>query len=211
MNPPKLIGVILAAGKSERMGRDKLSLSIGETAIGSLSLQSALASRLDHILVVTNPQHSYPWIDFPSSETRLSIIPCVNAHLGQAYSLQAGVKRAIKMSADGVLVQLADQPFVTKGMLDQLIECFIQASVNHNRISFVASNNKGRFQPPILFSKHLFSQLLRLKGDQGARQILRSQMKNNGIAIDFDKERYFYDIDTEEDYQWIKQQVMEVG
>lgn len=66
MRSPYLIGVFLAAGKSRRMGQNKLALPLKGENIGSLSLKTALSSRLDHVLVVERTEHaSLEWIGAP--------------------------------------------------------------------------------------------------------------------------------------------------
>lgn len=52
MRSPYIIGVFLAAGKSKRMGQNKLALPLKGETIGSLSLKNALLSRLDHVLII---------------------------------------------------------------------------------------------------------------------------------------------------------------
>ncbi|WP_157049798.1 hypothetical protein [Thalassobacillus sp. C254] len=70
---------------------------------------------------------------------------------------------------------------------------------------YAAASFKDRIQPPIFLSRDLFPKLMKLQGDQGARAVLRHDPLIKGVVIENDKWENFYDIDTKEEYQWIKE------
>lgn len=204
MNQKRIIGIYLAAGKSSRMGTNKLSLSLRETTVGSLGLQAALQSMLDHVIVVTKTGDPFDWVDpvFFSSQMRKrwTGISCPQAAKGQAYSLRCGLQEGKRMKADGIMILLADQPFVPTQMINDLIDCY----ETYKNISFVAANFRNILRPPVLFSPELFPSLMRLEGDEGARKLLRQGAVMKGMSIKYMDERAFYDVDTKEDYEWVK-------
>ena len=63
MSNLQIIGILLTAGFSRRMGINKLSLPLGSSNIGSLCLTAAVQSMLDHVLVVKKKGDSLDWID----------------------------------------------------------------------------------------------------------------------------------------------------
>ncbi|MFC7322589.1 nucleotidyltransferase family protein [Halobacillus campisalis] len=200
MKPHEICGVVLAAGKSSRMGRNKLTLPFERTTIGGHTLQTALDSRLDHVFLVTKEDDELEWLtDKILRSSKWSQVKCREAHLGQAYSLRCGVESARKMNALGMLVMLGDQPLIKVEMINSLLERFRIAS----HPPYAASTYEGRIQPPILFSSDLYPMLQKLEGDEGARSVLRNQSITNGITVDFKEGSCFYDIDTEEDYEWL--------
>ena len=59
MSNLQIIGILLTAGSSRRMGINKLSLPLGSSNIGSLCLTAAVQSMLDHVLVVKKEGDSF--------------------------------------------------------------------------------------------------------------------------------------------------------
>lgn len=196
----KIIGVLLAAGSSRRMGENKLILPLENTNIGSLAFKQAVLSKLDHTLVVTKKKHDAKWIQSAGlKKEKWSVVECKEASQGQSFSLIAGVKEAEKRSADAVLILLGDQPFVSACMINQLIK-----SYNSSPAIFVAARFKGIPRPPVLFSSEFFSVLYELRGDRGAGSLLKQPpFLKKGIVIDFEIARPFLDIDTKEDYDQV--------
>ncbi|MFC3885744.1 nucleotidyltransferase family protein [Bacillus songklensis] len=204
MNEAKIIGIYLAAGKSRRMGSNKLFLPLGDDRLGSRALKTALQSSLDHIVVITRQDDFLEWVH-PSLflepfNKRWSYLPCPKAEQGQSLSLKCGIQKAQSLQADGIIILLADQPFISKEMLDELISLF-----NDKRsYDFVAASYNDIPRPPILFSKNQFSHLLKLKGDEGARRLLRKSGCHHGLMKHYDDYANFIDIDTREEYELVK-------
>ncbi|MFJ7727676.1 NTP transferase domain-containing protein [Neobacillus sp. NPDC097160] len=195
MDHSGLVGIYLAAGKSSRMGRNKLNLPIGNQWLGSIALQAALESKLEITFAVTRKGDSLHWVAPFSQKRGLRIIECEEADCGQSASLKTGVKAAVELGAAGVVVLLADQPFVTTEVINRLIDLY-QGSEE-----FIAYSHYGVLKPPVLLSKRLFPRIMDLSGDQGARRLLRSACM--GKQIKLDKDVYFFDVDTNEDYQFL--------
>lgn len=197
MKRNKVVGIYLAAGQSVRMSSNKLRLPLGTMNVGSYALTAALSSGLDHVLVVSNDASAL-WMDRTLHQDRLqrkwSVIHCPEAHLGQAYSLRCGVQAALAMEAAAAMILLADQPLVTKEMINELLDNF----QNVANIGFVASRYEGLARPPVIFARRIFPKLLQLQKDQGARLLIRQE--TSGICIDFRNPDLFMDVDTAEDY-----------
>lgn len=192
-----MIGLLLAAGNSKRMGENKLQLPLGNQTIGNRSLKKALDSKLKKIVVVTQEKDSLAWIS--EDHEKLIIIRSADSYKGQSFSIKAGIKEAIRQKAQGVMMILADQPFVDTEIIDDLVDTFML-----NDVLFVAASNQGVLQPPIIFSSSLFPDLLTIEGDQGAKSIIKNR-KEQGYVNEYDDWMSFYDIDTKDDYQWAKQ------
>ncbi|MFK9090448.1 NTP transferase domain-containing protein [Bacillus salipaludis] len=195
MDHSGLVGVYLAAGKSSRMGRNKLNLPLGIHCLGSIALRAALESKLEITFAVTRKGDSLHWVAPFSQKRGLRIIECEEADSGQSESLKTGVKAAVELGAAGVVVLLADQPFVTTEVINKLIDLF-QGSEE-----FIAYSNYDVLKPPVLLSKRLFPRIMDLSGDQGARRLLRNAAVGKQIKLDNDI--YFFDVDTIEDYQFL--------
>jgi molybdenum cofactor cytidylyltransferase len=203
-----IIAIFLAAGKSSRMGINKLALSLGATTVGASALHKAINSKLEHILVVHREDDSLEWLgsEFfqPNVKKRWTAVSCEEADLGQAHSLSCGLRYAIKMKPKGVAVLLADQPYLSEAIIDNLISQYESQLPSEQPISFIASRLQEIARPPIIFSPKTFPEILKLKGDEGARQLFRKQGLLDGIFVDFENSKDFLDIDTKDDYQQVK-------
>ncbi|MGE8077709.1 nucleotidyltransferase family protein [Peribacillus loiseleuriae] len=197
MNHSGLVGIYLAAGKSSRMGRSKLNLPVEHQWLGSMAFRAALESKLDVNIAVTQKGDSLQWLAPFSKNKGWRYLECLAADRGQSASLQAGVRVADEMGAAGVIVLLADQPFVTSKMINQLVDEFESSHI----VSYIACSHEGMLKPPVLFARSLFPLLMELTGDQGARAIIRGEMKEQGKQIEVANAIHFLDIDTEEEYQ----------
>ncbi|RFB13384.1 nucleotidyltransferase family protein [Bacillus sp. HNG] len=197
----KVVGIYLAAGKSSRMGENKLLLTFRGLPLGSIALKNALDSSLDDVLVITNVNDPLAWVDSTifskSYQERWTTIPSKDSDKGQSYSIKTGLKEAIKMNADAVIILLADQPFVTSQMIDFLINAYGY----EKSIEILGYRNEQVVYPPILFSKKMFPKLMELHGDIGAKKIIANFDKKILYDTEIEKVR---DVDTPEDYEAIK-------
>ncbi|XJZ28811.1 NTP transferase domain-containing protein [Bacillota bacterium Lsc_1132] len=194
MNNPRIIGVYLGAGKSIRMGRNKLELPFGEFCLGSWGLQAAIDSQLDWIIAVTRKGDPLHWLAPFSKKKGWSCLRCDEADYGQSASLKAGLRAATGLGADAVVMMLADQPFVTASLLNRLVEGFVASPEG----AFVAAS----LQPPVLFAKRVFPDLLQLEGDCGARALIRGKWSESGKVLAVVDEPYMLDIDTAAEYEF---------
>jgi molybdenum cofactor cytidylyltransferase len=203
MNRKKIAGVYLAAGKSERMGTEKLTLPFRGSYIGNMGLKAAVESHLDFTIVVTKEAVCPKWID-GSVKTgfihKWGFVTCEEAHKGQSFSLIKGLEKAILLGYEAILILLADQPYVTSDMINEFIEKY--ALIRDT--GFISAVFEGIARPPVLFTKTTFEHLLHLKGDEGARKLIRSEAGIKGEWIYFKDSSYFIDIDTMDDYMSFK-------
>lgn len=194
----KIVGIYLAAGNSSRMGSDKLKLQVGTMTLGSLALETALKSSLDKIYIITKDTDDVDWLpDEVKSDTRCIILKCSTAHKGQSESLRCGIHQAQFDHADAVIVMLADQPFITVQMIEEMILCMKKNPTS----KFVATSHKQSIMPPVLFSSSMYANLLTLRGDAGARTILHGDFLQYGKQLPCADNRLIFDVDTVEDYQ----------
>lgn len=191
-----IVGVYLAAGNSTRMGRNKLSLPLGEHPLWIYALQAAIQSNLDHIIVVTKAgdqtvtEGNYDFLN------KITVIQCPDSSKGLSYSLNYGIQYAADMKPEGAIIILADQPFIDKEMINQLIEIFQKENV-----AYVASSFNHILRPPLLIGKQLFPFVQQVKGDKGLKKLLMTNPLFEGQIIHYEDEKHFLDIDTIEDYE----------
>ncbi len=194
-----IVGIYLAAGHSSRMGTCKLSLPFAGVPLGAMALKEIAQSKINSLLIVTKDLQT-SWLRsvemLLTNTVHWENIISLQAHLGQSYSLQAGIQRAIQIGADSVVIFLADQPFITSHMINHLIH------QSNKEKDFVAAFDGEHTKPPILFQKKAFPFLLSTTGDQGARSLLKRGILK-GVKIHVDPSKLI-DIDTKEQYEYSK-------
>lgn len=181
-------GVLLAAGSSTRMGRDKLSLRYNGQLILHRSLAPLIGSPLvNEVIVVVNPSFSLP-IDRASC----TVVVNPDAHCGMASSLRTGVMAASAL-ADAYLVSLADMPAITEALITTLVEAYRRSDKK-----ILVPVHEGRNGHPVIFGSECKEQLLRIEGDVGAREIIRD-CPEMVERVPVDDLGVVFDIDTPED------------
>ena len=184
--------IILAAGASRRLGRPKqLVLVDGETLLAR-TIRVVRVAGAEPVLVVLGAHRER--IEAEVDFTGVNVL--VNADWGEGISssIRVGIDGLTEISpdADGAMLLVCDQPRLTLEHLRKLAEGF--ASAMGARI--VASEYSGVVGIPAVFPRGEFGKLLALRGDMGARLLL----KNPEIAlvrIPFDGGEA--DVDTVED------------
>lgn len=207
----KIAGVYLAGGNSKRMKIEgsKLALPVGKARLGNIALTTILQSSLEEIFIVVQQSDAIQWLP-PEMKThsKVTLVTCPKAQLGQANSLHCGIKKAQQIKADAVIIFLADQPFITIQMIEQMI-----ASIKKSPESrFVATTYKGVISPPVLFTNHVFPSLLEIDGDYGAKMLFTKEFLKLGKCLPCQDQRILFDVDTQEDFQHLlacQQQIIE--
>ncbi|MEH7503972.1 NTP transferase domain-containing protein [Neobacillus drentensis] len=202
-----IIAVYLAAGKSSRMGRNKLELSLGANTLGNSALEKAVNSELEYTIVVAREEDTLNWVNdtlflSPYRERWKSVI-CRDADKGQAHSLQCGLLKAMEMEPKGIMILLADQPLLPVRIINDLLFRYLKVLKENNNVSFLAASFQGIPRPPIIFSPKVVPDLLKLEGDEGARQLFKKE-KLTGILVDYENGWDFFDVDTIDEYEWLK-------
>src|SRR5258705_2642101 len=125
------------------------------------------------------------------------MIPRWSSGLGS--SIGVGVQRAIDLAVDldALLLLTCDQPFVTAAVLTQMIQLRLTS-----RKPIIASAYAETIGIPALFDRSCFPDLLRLKGDSGAKGIILARPQD---AASFDFPSGEIDIDTRADYEKLDQ------
>lgn len=175
VHPARHAVIVLAAGSSLRLGRDKAALCHPDgRSFMTQVIEAACATDPLALLVVRRPEHQLPI----SAELRSRIlrVDCHEAQEGMAASLRCGL-RALPQAAAGVLLLLLDQPALSAAHLQQLLALW-QA----HPLQAVASVYAGVRGAPAVLPRASFSDLLTLRGDVGARHWLRGQTQVLEVA-----------------------------
>lgn len=157
--------VILAAGESKRMGSPKQLLEWGNTTLLGHTIETALNLKAKKVIVVLGA--NFQAIKKEIEHYPITILNNKNWKKGLGKSLAFGIEfiTSLEHNIDAVLVTLADQPLIDETYLNKLIELF-----NMNIVATSYSNKKVGV--PAIFDKKYFKDLLDLKDDYGAKNIL---------------------------------------
>ena len=177
------------------MGRPKQLLDWGGRALVRAAAETALAARLDPIVVVVGGARAE--VQAVLADLPLRIVANQDYAAGQSTSLRAGIA-ALDERADAVVVLLGDQPFVTAAIVERLV-----AEWQASRSAIVAPVYAGQRGNPVLFARSVLPELLAIQGDQGARAVLAAD-PSRIHPVAFDDPRPLADIDTLEDYERLR-------
>jgi CTP:molybdopterin cytidylyltransferase MocA/xanthine/CO dehydrogenase XdhC/CoxF family maturation factor len=160
---PRITGLVLAAGMSSRMGRNKLTVPVAGKPMLRHVVEAALASRLESVTVVTGHDAAAVEVALEGLPVRLLHNPDYAA--GLSTSLRVGIAAC---DSDGVMVLLGDMPGITDSLMDRAIAAFDPAAGRAICIATV----RGEHGHPVLFGRQFFGELGKLTGDKGARALI---------------------------------------
>ena len=190
----KLVGlVILAAGASTRLGQPKQLLTYRGRSFLYNAVEVAFSSTCSPIIVVlgADAQQLRPEI----SQFPVQVVENRQWREGISASIRVGIQalKATPGKIEAAVLMLCDQPFVSSQIINQLVEA--------HRLTgkpIVASEYAKTLGVPALFSHTFFPELMALKGDQGAKLLIR-KYPHQVLAVPFPEGAI--DIDTPHDYE----------
>ncbi len=190
----KVAGIILAAGKSARMGRLKQLLLIDQRPLITIVVENALASKLDIVTLVLGfeAERIKTALGPLICQKRLKVIVNREFEKGLSYSLIAGL-RSVENTHDAVMFILGDQPLVAPHHINAIIDRYKGSDAD------ICFPDYGEKQGnPVLFGRRLYQELTQLRGDKGGRNLLHKQgIRVIGVKIEDMGQNL--DIDTEAD------------
>jgi molybdenum cofactor cytidylyltransferase len=181
-----IAGVLLAAGRSQRMGQPKLLLPWHGVPLIRFVAQQILHSTLDELIVVSG--HRAEHLRAALDGLALRVVHNDDFLDGQSTSLRAGIA-ALDPAVAAAVVLLADQPLLQAQTIDDLIAVY-----RREQSPLVVPRHQGQRGNPVLFDRRLFPELLAISGDQGARAVIKAHehelrwldTADGGILLDID-------------------------
>ena len=182
-------GVVLAAGASTRMGRNKLFIEVDGETLLRRAVRRAGEAGLDPVLVVVGHEADRALAELAGLVCRTVTNP--DYAQGQNTSLRAGIS-AVPADAEAAVVILADMPFVTAEMIAALVERFWETGA-----PLVISEYEGVHAPPTLYSRALFAELLAVEGERCGKHVVRRH-RHQAASVAWPAEA-IADLDTPDD------------
>jgi molybdenum cofactor cytidylyltransferase len=191
---PRVCAIVLAAGSSTRMGRNKLLLDVAGESLVRRAVRAAVDAGLDDVVVVLG--HEEARIRAELDELCCNLVVNPDHAEGAGTSVRTGV-REVSGRADAIVVVLADMPFVTAEMIATLADRYRQ-----RRPPLVASHYGDVQAPPTLYDRALFDELLQIPGERCAKQVVRRHEKE-ALVVTWPASA-LRDIDAPGDYEDVR-------
>jgi molybdenum cofactor cytidylyltransferase len=185
----KVAAIILAAGRSTRMGGpNKLLAELNGKPLVRIVTEQALASKANGVIVVTG--HQAGQVEKALQGLKVTFVHNPDFAEGLASSVKSGVS-AVRDDADGAVICLGDMPLISADLIDRLIEAFAPDRGSLIAVP-VSDNRRGN---PVLWSRRFFNELMTLDGDIGARHLIAKH--SEAVAeVPVEGRGAFLDIDT---------------
>jgi len=191
-----IAAIILAAGRSSRMGRSKALLPHldGKTTFVAHAVRELRAAGLPVILVVG--RHDDDALRAAVVELQAEFVSNPDPDRGQLSSLVAGLDVADHTyRAEAVVVLPVDVPLVTAAGIRTL--CSRAAG---GRVFILRSASGGRHGHPVLFTREVFNELRHADPELGARSVVRAD-PSRVVDVEVGEPGVLVDVDTPDDYR----------
>ncbi len=185
----KIACIILAAGKSSRMGRNKLLIELENQTLLERTIETVKSSTVEKLLGISGNDRAEIEDLFQKSD--IAFIHNEDFEVGMHSSIKCGVEQLVDY--DGVIICLGDQPFLNETVLNQLHECFEKNS------DIIVPTYNGKRGNPVLIGRDYFSEIQNEPdGDYGCAYLLKRHQKqikmievgDDGIHMDMDSPKH---------------------
>jgi CTP:molybdopterin cytidylyltransferase MocA len=192
--------LVLAAGKSSRMGRTKALLSLGSSGETFLHriIRVLREGGADAVVVVIGGDAAAVRASLPRDDVQISAVENPRYEEGQLSSLLAGLAAVEQRHADveAVMMTLVDLPLISAATVRAVRETFLA----NPGAPLVRPRRGGRHGHPVIFNRSIFGELRRADPSTGAKPVVHAHAAEE-VDVDVDDEGAFIDIDTPDDYQ----------
>jgi molybdenum cofactor cytidylyltransferase len=183
--------VLLAAGASRRLGRAKQLLPYAGTTLLRHLAAEMVAGGTGPVVVVLGAEREACQRELEGLPVEL--VENSAWEEGMSSSIRSGIIHLLERHGDtsAAIIATCDQPLVSSDLLRRL------ATEHRSRgAAVVACEYAGQPGVPALFARELFDELLSLRGDRGARSVIK---RHRGETVVVPFEGGALDVDTPED------------
>jgi molybdenum cofactor cytidylyltransferase len=188
-----IVGIILAAGASSRMGRPKALLPIEHDTFVTRVCRTMLEAGVDDLVVVAGAECAAVAAAVGQAGLAARVVENPHRDQGQLSSLLTGLAVADRPGVEAVLVHLVDAPLVRADTARAVLAAFRRTGA-----AVVRPIAGGRHGHPVLFARRVFDDLRGADPAVGAKAVVRARAAE-GCDVPVDDEGAWQDIDTPED------------
>jgi molybdenum cofactor cytidylyltransferase len=187
--------VVLAAGMSTRMGRNKLLLDFEGKPVIVCAVDTLLKSDVAEVIVVLG--HEADLVAERLAGKPVKLVQNPDYQTGQSSSLRAGVN-GISSQSTAILIYLADQPLLEPSDINRLIRGFNEAKqVNKSIVVPFYAGHRGN---PVILDASYRKAILEVVGDIGFKQVIKRN-PDEIFSIEMDNDHVVRDVDDIEAYR----------
>jgi len=165
-----ICALVLAAGRSRRMGTQKLLLPVSNSTLIAHVVDQVLAGVVERVYVVVAPEGDA--IAHELSGRPVTIVANPNAEAQMLDSVRCGL-RALPANCEAVLVALGDQPTLSSALINEMV-----AAYRDSGQGIVVPAYGGRRGHPLLFAIRFRDEILTGHDEVGLRGLLRDHAED---------------------------------
>jgi molybdenum cofactor cytidylyltransferase len=198
--------VVLAAGMSTRMGRNKLLLRFRDKPLVMHAVDTLLASKVGEIIVVLGHESEKVWdqledyagqVPVGAQRNRVRLVNNPDYRDGLSTSVRTGIQ-AVSPEARAIIIYLADQPLLEPGDVDRIIAAFAAAKAEDKTI--VVPFFKGERGNPVILDASLRDSILGIVGDVGCKGVIK-RFPEKVYAVEMENDHVVRDVDDVQAYE----------
>ena len=176
MDKPSIAIIVLAAGASTRLGAPKQLLKYNGITLLRRTVETVLLSKTKSVHMVFGFEAEKMQLEIAGLPVDVVVNP--NWRRGISTSIRSGIL-SLEPNIDAAIIALCDQPKLSTDILNTLIDTYTST-----RAPVVTCKYAGTIGVPAMFDRRIFTELLSLEGNLGAKKIIERYMKER-IEIDF--------------------------
>jgi len=187
--------ILLAAGKSKRMGRPKQLLPFRGSTVLEQTVKNVSESELNELIVVTGYQAERIAQRITDKQIKIAVNREFQRGIGS--SIKCGLAQVSERS-DAIMIVLGDQPLIEKHAIDPLIQTF--STTDQGILVPIYQGIRGH---PVIFDAKYKDELLRLPDEVGGRKLIKEHPEDV-LKIEVATESVIVDIDTRGEWAALK-------
>ena len=196
---PKISAIIMASGKSKRMGTNKLLLEYRGVTFIENTLKKVLNENFYELAIITCDKEVKKKCQnyikkLEKNKKNIYLVDNKKSEKGQSESIKMGLKTLGK--CDGYMFFSCDQPFLTSDTIKKILQNFKTKGIT-------IPEYNGKRSLPVIFGENFKEELLKLEGDTGGKTVISNHQDKIKI-VEIENSDEGKDIDTKEDYDMLK-------
>tara|TARA_B100000953_G_scaffold292727_1_gene280303 strand:- start:493 stop:1068 length:576 start_codon:yes stop_codon:yes gene_type:complete len=185
--------ILLAAGQSQRLiGGNKLIIKYKEVPLINHILKSLIKSKVNKIIIVLGYESNKIKKIILKSK-KIIFINNPNYKKGISSSIKCGLKK-LSNKNKGFIIAQSDMPLVTFSLINKIYNSIIKS----NKLVHVLKNN-NKIGNPIGFNIETKIKFKKIKGNMGARKMVKKLSKNTNF-LSTNSKAIFKDLDLKKDF-----------
>ena len=196
-----VVAILLAAGRSSRMGAFKPLLPFGDRTVIESCISNLRAAGIEDIVVVLGHRAEDVRSHLKASDVSFAINPDPDSEMSA--SIARGVEQ-VSDNARALIIALVDHPAVPPEVINALIEQWQDGAM------LVQPEHEGRGGHPVLIDLSLRHELLNLDPQRGLRALFEAH-RGDVRRVPLESPYIARDMDTWEDYRRLHEDVFGVS